>query len=106
MRIRWLWGQAGQASLEYAAAIGVVSAAVVVGGAAARGSDVAGAVTGQMARAVCIVSSGDCDRERAPCVRSSQRTVTAAHVNALVVRLGGEAIGIVEERCGALRRRG
>ena len=95
MRVR---GQSGQASLEYAVVIGVVASAVAVGAAAARGDQIAGAVTGQMARAVCVVSSGDCDRDRAPCVRSSQRTTSSGHVNALVLRLGGEAVGIVEER--------
>lgn len=90
--------QAGQASLEYAVVLALVACAVVVGAAAARAGDVAGTVTRQMARAVCIVGAGDCDRDRMPCVLSSQRRRDAAHVNAFVVRLGGERIALVEER--------
>jgi hypothetical protein len=62
--------ETGQATLDYAALVLAVSLVLVAAGgvAAARGGGVADALTRQIARALCIVTGGDCDREREPCV--------------------------------------
>jgi hypothetical protein len=62
--------EAGQATVDYAALVLAVSLVLLAasGVAAARGGGVADALTRQIARALCIVTGGDCDREREPCV--------------------------------------
>ena len=66
--------QTGQATVDYAAVVLVVSLVLLAmaGVAAARGALVTDAITRQIARALCIVTGGDCDREREPCVVARQ----------------------------------
>src|SRR4051794_41953639 len=59
----------GQGTVEYLAVVLLV--AVVAGGgtaaaAQAAGADIATAVPHELLRALCIVTAGDCDRDRAP----------------------------------------
>lgn len=90
----------GQAALEYLAVLAVAGVALTVGvGAAmARGGGVASAVRAQMVRALCIVTAGDCDRDRAPCVRRSRRTADGGHLDLLLVRVGKDHVALLEER--------
>lgn len=90
--------ECGQASFDYLGVVAVALAVLVMGTAAAGAGNVAGAVTGQMARALCVAGAGDCDRDRAPCVVSARRTGREGHVNALVVRIGGSAYALLEQR--------
>lgn len=81
----------GQGTVEYIAV--VLLAAVALGGgttavASAAGADIASAVPHEVVRALCIVTGGDCDRDRGPCdVDSDTRSRTVA-VTIAVVKLG------------------
>jgi hypothetical protein len=88
----------GQGSLEYVAVVALVVAALAVGGAVRAGPAIADAVVRQFARALCIVGAGDCEQDRAPCVVASRRTEDDAHVNLLLVRIGGDQAILREER--------
>jgi hypothetical protein len=91
--------QAGQATAEYAAVVLLVALLLATAGgvAAARGGAVGDAVTRQIARALCIVTGGDCDHELEPCVvGSTSRTVTNG-LTVAVARWGGDRI-VLEER--------
>jgi len=60
----------GQGTVEYLAVVLLVAFALGGGTAAvasAAGADIATAVPHEVLRALCIVSGGDCDRDRAPC---------------------------------------
>jgi hypothetical protein len=91
----------GQGTIEYLAVVLLV--AVVVGGmatataAGSAGARIATAVPHQMLYAICRLTGGDCDRDRAPCDVGSQ---TAAHewsVTILVLK-GGRRRVLVRER--------
>ena len=58
--------------------------------------DVGASVLRQMHRALCIVRSGDCDRDRAPCVVSSSENASGGHGNLLVFRVGGGSALLIE----------
>src|SRR6476469_4155216 len=60
----------GQGTVEYLAVVLLVAFALGGGTAAvasAAGADIATAVPREIRRALCIVTGGDCDRDRAPC---------------------------------------
>ncbi len=80
--------QSGQASLEYIVLL-VITTLVVGGGAAAvKGEGLAASVLAQFARGICIASGGaDCDRDRAPCIVSSQTASDELVVSVVVLRL-------------------
>src|SRR5215211_872192 len=91
----------GQGTVEYlavvllvAATLGGMATATAVGSAGGR---MATAVPHQVLYAICRVTGGDCDRDRAPCDVASR---TAAHewsVTVLVVK-GGHRRVVVRER--------
>src|SRR4051794_13724844 len=90
----------GQGTVEYLAV--VLLAAVVLGGgtgaiAHATGADVATAVPHQVLYAICIVTRGDCDRDRAPCDVAA-RTVTREWSLTVLVLKGGRRRILVRER--------
>ncbi len=79
----------GQASLEYIVLL-VISTLVVGGGAmAVKGEGLAASVLAQFARGICVVSGGDCERDRAPCVVGAQTTSQDLVVVVAVIRLAG-----------------
>lgn len=99
MRLRWRC-ELGQASLETTVLVALVATVLGVGTASASGAgrEVAGTVSRQFSRALCLVGSGDCDRDREPCVVSAKATRDLSHLNAVVFRIGGERVVIVQER--------
>ncbi len=90
----------GQAALDYLAVLAVtgIVLAAGTGAAMARGGGIASAVRSQMVRALCIVTAGDCDRDRSPCVRASRQTTDGAHVNLMLVRVGKDHVALIDER--------
>jgi hypothetical protein len=93
-------GQRGQATVEYAAIVLALAVALGAAGAvaAARGGGVADAVSRQIARALCIVTGGDCDREREPCVVSSSTRTRENGLTIAVLRLGSDRTVVREQR--------
>ena len=90
----------GQGTVEYLAVVLLVTVALGGGTAAvakAAGSDVATAVPHQVMRALCIVTRGDCDRDRAPCPVGSTTASSSWSVTVAVVHLGHNRV-IVRER--------
>src|SRR3954468_4053048 len=91
----------GQGTVEYLAVVMLV--ALVMGGgtaAAARATDtdLETAVPHQIRRALCIVTGGDCDRDRAACDVATDTTSSSWGVGVAVFRVGhGKAI-VVERR--------
>jgi hypothetical protein len=91
----------GQGTVEYLAVVLLVG--LVLGGgsvavARSAGADVATAVPHQVLYAICRVTGGDCDRDRAPCDVGS---LTAAHewtVTVLVLKGGRRRILVRERR--------
>lgn len=90
----------GQASLDYLTVLAVVAAGLVlaVGVATAHGRAIAVSVTTQMARALCIVTGGDCYRDRTPCVVDAREKRLSGSVSLALVRIGKDQLAIVEER--------
>jgi hypothetical protein len=81
----------GQGTVEYLAVVLLV--AVALGGgttavASAAGADIATAVPHEVQRALCIVTGGDCDRDRAPCDVDSNTHSRSVAVTIAVVKLG------------------
>jgi hypothetical protein len=92
--------EAGQATVDYAAVVLVVSLVLVAAGgvAAARGDGVADALTRQIARALCIVTGGDCDREREPCVVGTAMRTMRNGLTVFVGRWESDRIVLQEHR--------
>jgi hypothetical protein len=93
-------GQRGQATVEYAAIVLALALALAAAGAvaAARGGGVGDAVSRQIARALCIVTGGDCDRELEPCVVSSSTRTRENGLTIAVLRLGSDRTVVREQR--------
>jgi hypothetical protein len=92
--------QRGQATLEYAVMVLVVVFVLLAAGgvAAAQGDGVADGFTRQLARALCLVSAGDCDRELEPCVVGTGTWARQTAGTVVVLRLGTDRTVITEER--------
>src|SRR3954454_21475156 len=91
----------GQGTVEYVAVVLLV--ALVMGGgtaAAARATDtdLATAVPHQIRRALCIVTGGDCDRNRAPCDVATDTKSSSWEVGIAVLRVGHGRALVVERR--------
>jgi hypothetical protein len=91
-------GQRGQASVEWLAVVALVAVIFGLGAALAQAGYVGRRVTREMARAICLVGSGDCRRDQEPCVVGSQVTHQGMTVHLLFFRLGEDKLGVVEER--------
>lgn len=91
---------AGQAALDYVAVLALCALVLAAGtgAAVARGGELASAVRGELLRALCVVTAGDCDRDRAPCVTSTAQRGVSASVNLAVVRLGRSQFATLERR--------
>jgi hypothetical protein len=81
----------GQGTVEYLAVVLLV--AVALGGgttavATAAGADIASAVPHEVVRALCIVTGGDCDRDRAPCDVDSDSRSRSWAMTVAVVKIG------------------
>jgi len=79
----------GQASLEYIVLLVISTLAIGSGAMAVKGEGLAASVLAQFARGICVVSGGDCERDRAPCVIGSQTTSQDLVVVVAVIRLAG-----------------
>lgn len=92
--------EAGQATVDYAAVVLAVSLVLLAAGgvAAARGGTVTDAITRQIARALCIVTGGDCDREREPCVVGADMQTHRNGLTIVAARLEGDRIVLQERR--------
>jgi len=90
----------GQAALDYLAVLAVAAVVLVAGTgvAMARGGEIAGAVRSQMARALCLVTAGDCGRDLAPCVTGSREERVYGGINVVLLRLDKERTVLVQER--------
>src|SRR4051812_12729125 len=91
----------GQGTVEYVAVVLLV--ALVMGGgtaavARATDTDLATAVPHQIRRALCIVTGGDCDRDRAPCDVATDTTSSTWAVGIAVLRVGHGRALVVERR--------
>ncbi len=90
--------QRGQASIEYVGAVLLVAAVLWGAFTVLDGEAIAGAVVRQVQRALCVVSGGDCEADRQPCVTSSSSTDDEIHVNLLLVRVGRHELELIEHR--------
>jgi hypothetical protein len=85
----------GQASAELVALLllvaAVLGAAALAAGPAGARSALAASVRREVARAICLVgaAASGCAADHMPCVIATRRTATDAHVDLLVLRLGG-----------------
>jgi hypothetical protein len=91
----------GQGTVEYLAVVLLV--ALILGGgtaaaARARDADLATAVPHQIRRAMCIVTGGDCDRDRAPCDVATDTRSSSWGVGVAVLRIGHDRALVVERR--------
>ena len=81
----------GQGTVEYLAVVLLV--AVMAGGgtaavATAAGADIATVVPHELIRALCIVTGGDCNRDRAPCDQGSNTRTREWMMHVFVIALG------------------
>jgi hypothetical protein len=92
--------QRGQASVEYVVVIAVVAVALAVAGAVVGADAIPRAVAGEIRRAYCIVSHGDCHGEDGPrpCVQRSREDTHEKRGWTLVGRLTDGRSVLVEER--------
>jgi len=92
----------GQGTVEYLAVVLLV--AVVLGGGASAaaatgaGADIATAVPHQVMRALCIVTGGDCERDRAPCDVASSTASSTWSANVWVLSVGHGRVVVVDRR--------
>jgi len=88
----------GQASIEYLGVVALVAVVAAAGIGLLGGEDIAGAVVRQFHRALCVVSAGDCEEDRKPCLVSSSTKDEGWSVSVAVVHLGHHDALIREER--------
>jgi hypothetical protein len=90
----------GQASLEYVGVVALVAIVLAAAAALVRGPDLAGAVAGQVRRALCLVAGGDCLAAGAaqPCVTGSLEHRRDLRAQVAVLRLGDGRVVLREER--------
>ena len=91
-------GASGQSSLEYLVVVLLAAGALAAGGALVASPGIARAVVAQMARGLCVVRGGDCERDRAPCVTATRTQTTDKRVRIAFVTLGGGRTLIRERR--------
>jgi hypothetical protein len=91
-------GQRGQASVEWLAVVALVAVIFGLGAALAQAGYVGRRVTREMARAICLVGSGDCRRDQEPCAVGSQVTRQGMTVHLLFISMGEDELAMVEER--------
>ena len=86
--------------MDYAAVVLAVSLVLLAAGGVAvtRGGGVADTLTRQIARALCIVTGGDCDRERDPCVVATATLTQRNGLTVVVGRVESDRIVLQEHR--------
>jgi hypothetical protein len=88
----------GQASLEWLAVVALVATLLGFGAALAQAGYIGRRVTREMARAICLVGAGDCERDREPCVTTSGTRAQAVSFDIGIVRLGEDGFALLERR--------
>lgn len=88
----------GQASLEWLAVVALVASLLALGAGLAQADGVGRRVTREMARALCLVSGGDCRRDQEPCVEASNTDRSSWKVGVSYFRLGADRFALVERR--------
>jgi hypothetical protein len=88
----------GQASVEWLALVALVATLFGLGAALAHAGHVGRQVTREMARALCRVGQGDCERDHEPCVTAAQDGRHSGVVNLVILRLGSGSQALIEQR--------
>jgi hypothetical protein len=88
----------GQASLEWLAVVALVAGLLALGAGLAQAEGVGRRVTREMARALCLVSGGDCHRDQEPCVEASTSDTRSLSGGFLIFRLGRDLLAVVKRR--------
>lgn len=89
-------GESGQASIEYVGLVGLVVCVLALPVVAGR--DLAGAVVRQVHRALCVVSGGECELDRQPCVVATRQLEDDGAVDLAIVRIGSRELVLREAR--------
>lgn len=97
-------GGKGQASLESIALTTLVVVLITSAAAFGKAPDLGDPVVRQIKRGLCIVRSGDCERDRGPCVTKSEDTTTRGHLSVGFVRLDNDTGFLIEELSDGLVR--
>jgi hypothetical protein len=97
-------GSNGQASLESISLTTLVVVLITAAAAFGKGPDLGDPVVKQFKRGLCIVRSGDCERDRAPCVTKSDDSSTRGHISVGFVRLDNDMSLLIEELSNGLVR--
>jgi hypothetical protein len=92
----------GQGTVEYLTVVLLVTVVLGAGASAVAatgaGADIATAVPHQVLRALCIVTGGDCDRDRAPCDVASSTASSAWSASVWVLTVGHGRVVVVDRR--------
>lgn len=88
----------GQASLEWLGVVALLAAMLALGAGLAQADGVGRRVTREMARALCLVSEGDCRRDQEPCVLDAKSTNSHVEGSIRIFRLGEDHYGVIEHR--------
>src|SRR4051812_12600464 len=89
-------GESGQAAVEYVGLVGLVVCVLAVP--ALAGRDAAAAVVRDVRRALCVVSGGECELDRRPCVVGSRQVEDDGAVGLAVMRIGSRGLVLREAR--------
>jgi hypothetical protein len=88
----------GQGSVEWLAVVALVATLLGVGAAVAQAGFLGRRVTREMARAICVVTAGDCARDRDPCVVGSRSDARSWTASVAILRFGNDRLALVERR--------
>src|SRR2546423_1211717 len=89
----------GQASVEYLGVVALVCALLAgLAVPALAGRDLAGGFVREVRRALCVVSAGECDLDRRPCVVASRTVRDEASVDLAIVKFGAREVLLRERR--------
>jgi hypothetical protein len=88
----------GQAAVEWLGIVALVAVLLALGAALAQAGYVGRQVTREMARALCRVGQGDCERDQDPCVVRAEHGRSSMVLSAFVVRLGSGGEALLEQR--------
>ena len=94
----------GQSTIEYAGLVLVAAAVLATGAAGLHQVGIAEALIGQIQRAICRVSGGDCRAVPEPCVVASTATQNDTDVRVAILRLGGGTTVLRERRSDGSER--
>src|SRR4051812_203174 len=89
-------GESGQAAVEYVGLVGLVVCLLAVP--AVAGRDAAAAVVREVRRALCVVTGGECELDRRPCVVATRQVEDDGAVDLAVVRIGARELVLREAR--------